>query len=59
MTKQELQDYYITRKQVSTLLKVSLATVDNYTKKGFLKPKGIGNRVLFVREEVINALTDL
>ena len=59
MSSQDLSNYYITRKEVSQLLKVSLGTVDNYTKKGFLKPKGIGNRVLFVRSQVENALTDL
>jgi len=59
MSKQELSNHFITRKEVSKLLKVSLGTVDNYTKKGLLKPKGIGNRVLFVRTDVINALIDL
>ena len=50
---------FITRKEVSELLHVSLMTVDAYSKKGYLKPIGIGRRVLFKYDEVVEALTPL
>ncbi|TXE18578.1 helix-turn-helix domain-containing protein [Psychroserpens burtonensis] len=50
---------YLTRKEVSELLKVSLGTIQNYVKKGYLKPLSIGRRVLFKRSDVENALISL
>jgi excisionase family DNA binding protein len=50
---------YLTKKEVSELLKVSVGTVNNYTKRGYLKPLSIGRRILFKRSEVENALISL
>ena len=47
---------YLTRKEVSKLLKVDLSTIHNWVKKGKLKSYGIGGRVYFIRSEVENAL---
>lgn len=38
---------YLTRKDVSKLLGVSLVTIHEWCKKGILKPKRIGTRVRF------------
>lgn len=43
---------YLTRAQVSEMLKCDLSTIHNWTKKGKLIPYGIGNRVYFKRAEI-------
>ena len=43
---------YLTRTEVSEMLKCDLSTVHNWTKKGKLIPYGIGNRVYYKRQEV-------
>lgn len=43
---------YLTRLEVSELLKCDLSTVHNWSKKGKLFPYCIGNRVLYKRSEV-------
>ena len=48
---------WISRKQASQLLGVSLVTISDWTKKGILKGYRIGNRVrfkLYEIEEVLN-----
>ena len=47
---------YLTRTEVSTMLKCNLATVHNWTKQGKLIPYGIGNRVYYKRHEVESVL---
>lgn len=41
------ENAYLTRKEVAQLFKVSTATVDIYAKKGYIKPLGIGRRVIY------------
>ena len=48
---------YLTRNEVKELLKVDLATVWSWTKKGKLKAYSIGNRVYFRRDEIEQAFT--
>jgi hypothetical protein len=43
---------YLTRTEVSELLKCDISTIHNWTKKGKLIPYGIGNRVYYKRNEV-------
>lgn len=43
---------YLTRSEVAEMLKCDLSTIHNWTKKGKLKPYGIGNRVYYKRNEV-------
>ena len=50
---------YLTRKQVSELLCVSLPTIWRYTKQGILTSYSIGSRVLFKEDEVINSIVEL
>ena len=57
MEAQEIK--YYTRQELSALFKVSITTIDTYSKKGYLKPLGIGRRVLFKSSDVENALVEL
>ncbi len=50
---------YLTKKEVSQLLKVSISTIDNYSKQGLLQPLSIGRRILFKKIDVENSLTAL
>jgi excisionase family DNA binding protein len=43
---------YLTRNEVSEMLKCDLSTVHNWTKKGKLIAYGLGNRVYYKRSEV-------
>ena len=47
---------YLTRKEVSILLKCNLSTIHNWTKKGTLIPYGIDGRVYYKRSEVEAAI---
>jgi excisionase family DNA binding protein len=53
------QSEYISRKDVGKLLKVSLPTLHEYTKLGWLQSYKIGNRVLYKREEVEQSLNQV
>lgn len=53
------EETYLSRYEVADLLKVCVTTVHNYTKKGYLKPYGIGRRVLYKKSEVENAIVEL
>jgi excisionase family DNA binding protein len=47
---------FLTRAEVSKLLRVNLSTIHNWCKSGKLLPYGIGNRVYFKRDEVEGAI---
>lgn len=49
----ENQSKFISRKEVARLLKVSLPTLHDYTKYGWLQSYKIGKRVLYKHEEVL------
>jgi excisionase family DNA binding protein len=53
------QSVYITRKEVIKTLKISLPTLDDYTKNGLLPSYKIGNRVLYKSEEIEQAISRL
>ncbi|MDB4752598.1 helix-turn-helix domain-containing protein [Winogradskyella sp.] len=40
-------EQYLTREEVSKLLKISLSTIHNWTKRGILQPFQIGGRIYF------------
>jgi excisionase family DNA binding protein len=50
---------YLTRNEVSELLKCDLSTLHNWVKKGKLTPYGIGNRIYFKRSDIENTLVCL
>ncbi|GGD99592.1 helix-turn-helix domain-containing protein [Planktosalinus lacus] len=47
---------WITRKEASELIGVSLVTIHNWSKEGIINPYKIGNRVRFKRSEIENIL---
>lgn len=49
---QRERDTYLTRHEVSEMLKCDLSTVHNWTKSGKLKAYGIGNRVYYKLPEI-------
>lgn len=50
------QSKFITRQEVSKLLKISLPTLNEWTKLGWLQSYKIGNRVLYKLLEVEQAI---
>ena len=50
---------YLTRKEVAKLLKISLPTLNEYTKTGKIKAKKLGGRVLYRADEIENSLTEI
>ena len=50
---------YLTRNEVSQMLKVDLSTVHNWTKEGKLRRFGIGKRIYYKRSDVENALVEI
>lgn len=52
-------DKFLTRKQASDLLSISLPTLHSYTKLGLIPAKRIGTRVLYSETDLQNALQDI
>lgn len=50
---------YITRAEVSDMLKINLSSVHNWTKKGILTAYQIGGKVYYKRAEVEGAIVEL
>ena len=50
---------YLTRAEVADLLKCDLSTIHNWTKKGKLKPHGIGNRIYYKLTDIEEALVPI
>ena len=50
---------YLTRLEVCELLNVSLVTLHTWNKNGKLKAVGIGGRVLYLQEDIDNAIVKL
>lgn len=47
---------YLSRQEVSEILKISLPTLNDWSKRGVLKQYKIGNRVLYRKDEVESAI---
>ena len=56
--KKESPDY-LTRKEVANLLHISLVTLTDYTKRGLIKGKRIGTRVLYDRGQIEESLREI
>ena len=50
---------YLTRKEVSKLLGVSLVTLNDWDKKGIIKPYRIGNLVRYKKREIEDSLKEI
>lgn len=58
-TEQTNQSKFITRREVATLLKITLPTLHEWTKLGWLRPYKVGNRVLYKEPEVFACIEKL
>lgn len=56
---QQLTLEYLSRKEVSKFLKISLPTLSDYTKKGVLKGYRIRGRVLYKQNEIESSLKEI
>lgn len=50
---------WLTKKEVATILSISIVTIDDWSKKGILSPFRIGNRIRFKRSDIEKALTKI
>ena len=48
----KVPEEYLTRQEVSEMLKCDLSTIHNWSKKGKLYPYGIGHRVYYKRSDI-------
>ena len=55
----EKPDELLTREEACLLLKISLTSLWNWTKKGKIIAYGIGNRVYYKREELMESLIQI
>jgi len=53
---ENIQSGYLSRKEVASLLKITLPTLHDWTKMGYLKSYKIGARVLYKESEVVATL---
>ena len=55
-SKIESKNGYLTRKETAALLRISLPTLTEYTKLGYVKSYKVGRRVLYKESEIIQSL---
>jgi excisionase family DNA binding protein len=55
----ENSPHYLSRQEVATLLKISLPTLNEYTRTGIIKGSRIGSRVLYSEEDIKNAIKEI
>lgn len=53
------QEVYLTRQEVATLFRISLPTLNNYTKQGIIQGHRMGRRVLYKKNEVEGMLQEI
>lgn len=46
----------LTRKEVAKILRISLPTLDKLSKENKLKPKKIGNKILFLENDILSCI---
>ena len=52
-------EQYLTREEVSELLKISFSTIHNWSKKGILHPYQIGARIYFKASDIESSMIKL
>jgi hypothetical protein len=57
LQKQAPKTEYLSKKETSKLIGVSIGTLDNWSKNGILEPMRIGNRVLYTKQSIDNKLS--
>ena len=58
-SKQQTENVLLTREEVCKLLTINKTSLWKHTKSGRLKSYGIGNRVFYKRNEVLESITPL
>jgi excisionase family DNA binding protein len=58
-TTKKIETKYLTRQEAATLLKISLPTLNNYTKTGRITGFRIGSRVLFKLTDLEQSLNEI
>ena len=58
LTKEDVDLKYLSREEVCTILKVSMPTLNTYTKKGIIKGSKIGTRMLYLEADIKSAIQD-
>ena len=54
--KEKKEEELLSREETSNLLKINLSTLWRWTKDGKLSAYGIGNRVFYKKDEILNSL---
>lgn len=58
LSKEDVDLKYLSREEVCTILKVSMPTLNTYTKKGIIKGSKIGTRMLYLESDIKSAIQD-
>jgi hypothetical protein len=58
LQKEDVDLKYLSREEVCTILKVSMPTLNTYTKKGIIKGSKIGSRMLYLEADIKSAIQD-
>jgi len=58
LPKESVDLKYLSREEVCTILKVSMPTLNTYTKKGIIKGSKIGTRMLYLESDIKEAIKD-
>jgi len=58
LPKEDVDLKYLSREEVCTILKVSMPTLNTYTKKGIIKGSKIGTRMLYLESDIKSAIKD-
>ena len=56
---QKLPNEYLTRQETASLLRISLPTLNDFTKRGLITGHRIGSRVLYSRDLVESSLKEI
>lgn len=59
LTQATFTEQFLTREEVSELLKISLSTIHNWTKSEILQPYQIGGRVYFKASDIESSMIKL
>jgi hypothetical protein len=58
LPKEDVDLKYLSREEVCTILRVSMPTLNTYTKKGIIKGSKIGSRMLYLEADIKEAIKD-
>jgi hypothetical protein len=58
LKKEDIDLKYLSREEVCSILKVSMPTLNTYTRKGIIKGSKIGTRMLYLEADIKAAIQD-